>query len=83
MHPDTLALIALHKSDLQREGIVSKMNSINRELDNAQAKVDSAKAKIQALQAEMVLLNQQEKEHSIRYERYLKKAADTERKAKL
>jgi len=55
------------------------MNSIKRELDNAQAKVDSAVAKVHALEAEMLLLNRQEKEHSIRYERYLKKAADTER----
>jgi len=77
MHPDTERLIALHKTDLQREKISSQTRALKEEVQSAAQKIRSAQ-QLEAQEQE-TLLQMQEREQTSnqRYEHYLKKARDT------
>ena len=58
MHPDTERLIALHKTDLQREKISSQTRSLKEEVQTAAQKIRSAQ-KLEAQEQESLLQMQE------------------------
>jgi predicted nucleic acid-binding Zn-ribbon protein len=78
MHPDTLCLIALHKADVAHEGLLASLAGFKDAVHQAKKKLKEANQVEAEERMALAALEEREKNHNLRYERYLKKSKDTE-----
>jgi predicted nucleic acid-binding Zn-ribbon protein len=77
MHPDTLCLIALHKADVAHEGLLADLAGFKNAVAQAKNKLEQANQAEAAERLALAALEERERSHNLRYERYLKKSEDT------
>lgn len=79
MHPDTLCLIALHKADVAHESLLATLAGFKDAVHQAKKKLEEANRVEADERLALTALEEREKSHNLRYERYLKKSKDTEK----
>ena len=79
MHPDSKNLVDLQKADQQKENIEAQISALKAERNKAEAAYLSAQKEERQRREELVAIEQREKSHNQRYEKYLQKAKSTQR----
>ncbi len=78
MHNDTLCLIALHKADIAHEALEARIAALKEAIHLATIKAQQAVNEEGKERSALTQLIVAEQTHTTRYQRYLKKSADTE-----